>query len=498
MVTNGDEPEFSSNDLRAASPLIIVGMHRAGTSATASLLAAAGVDIGRDLLAATSSNPRGHFENLDFVSLHQYLLGREGENPEGWRRRRLGGIDAADLPRVEAVVQRNQMPDAWGWKDPRTTLFLNFWAKLLPKAKFLLLYRVPSEIIDSLYRRGDKTFEDDPALAAQSTLEHFERMIDFVTHNEDRCYTLNIRTVLADPIGVVANIARRFQLGIRPPDDLPIFPEELHSGGLARFESLIEQRLPELGAAYRRLERIASISSHEELPLSVRRELAEWRASKHRVDPEDLHLRGVVHQLTVGSDVLVLNADDGLRSALMARNARSVLGICSDESSLQKAIARYGDQPHVAFALPDERLIPSPDAVFDVAIILEDNDGRTFTEALFSDIHRVLRPLGTVAALVSPNLSRQSGFSKDLRTRLLRYFKYVELFGQTFARVSLLCSLDREREYALACFAGNDMSPSVGLAAIEETNRLLVICSNEGHKRGVASLLLSHADQMPR
>ena len=42
----------------------------------------------------------------------------------------------------------------WGWKDPRTCLFLDFWREHLPEARFLFVYRPPLEVLMSLVRRG--------------------------------------------------------------------------------------------------------------------------------------------------------------------------------------------------------------------------------------------------------------------------------------------------------------------------------------------------------
>jgi hypothetical protein len=40
----------------------------------------------------------------------------------------------------------------WGWKDPQTTLFLDFWHRLLPEAFFLFTYRHPLDMMMSMIR----------------------------------------------------------------------------------------------------------------------------------------------------------------------------------------------------------------------------------------------------------------------------------------------------------------------------------------------------------
>jgi len=64
---------------RVSRQLVISGMHRSGTSLVASAFRAAGIDVGSDLLGADEGNPRGHFEDRDFVRLHEEMLVTTGE-----------------------------------------------------------------------------------------------------------------------------------------------------------------------------------------------------------------------------------------------------------------------------------------------------------------------------------------------------------------------------------------------------------------------------------
>lgn len=57
------------------SPVIIIaGMHRSGTSLTASLLQNLGVNIGKQLVGVDYGNIKGHFENVDFVDFHKSVF----------------------------------------------------------------------------------------------------------------------------------------------------------------------------------------------------------------------------------------------------------------------------------------------------------------------------------------------------------------------------------------------------------------------------------------
>ena len=73
--------------MTAAAPapvLVIGGMHRSGTSLTASLLRGAGLFIGERLMGPYPGNERGHFEDLDFYEFHKRVLAANGLHEDGF------------------------------------------------------------------------------------------------------------------------------------------------------------------------------------------------------------------------------------------------------------------------------------------------------------------------------------------------------------------------------------------------------------------------------
>jgi hypothetical protein len=63
-----------------AQLVLVLGMHRSGTSALAGLLVQAGLDGPRDLMPATPANPRGYWESLGEVELSDQLLQQLGSH----------------------------------------------------------------------------------------------------------------------------------------------------------------------------------------------------------------------------------------------------------------------------------------------------------------------------------------------------------------------------------------------------------------------------------
>jgi hypothetical protein len=142
------------------SQLIVLGMHRSGTSAVTGLLHQMGAYVGpMDLMAgATPDNPRGLWERRDIYSLNEAVLLSAGF---AWHM--VAHWDPLHLP--EAAWDSFQ-PDAaeilgqldanrpWVAKDPRFSLLLPFWRPLLDQPIFVLACRHPTEVALSLKTRN--------------------------------------------------------------------------------------------------------------------------------------------------------------------------------------------------------------------------------------------------------------------------------------------------------------------------------------------------------
>lgn len=140
--------------------LVILGMHRSATSLLASWLHACGLNLGDELLGEGVGNEKGHFEDKDFFLLHERILKRNGIACGGIRKTGPIAVDAAAAADMARLVERKRAAHAqWGWKDPRTCLFVQEYEKLLPSAKYLVVYRHYELVVDSLVRRDAKKMQ---------------------------------------------------------------------------------------------------------------------------------------------------------------------------------------------------------------------------------------------------------------------------------------------------------------------------------------------------
>ncbi len=150
-----------------AAPILIIGMHRSGTSLLAEMLADCGVWMGADCAQHTESVFFRNQNKAIFQAAHA-----EWDRPLGVRdlltcepladeaaqfleaavrskeaREYLG---AQSLLRPASLTNMNK---AWGWKDPRTTFTLPLWLRLYPNAKVAHIYRNGVDVAASLRKR---------------------------------------------------------------------------------------------------------------------------------------------------------------------------------------------------------------------------------------------------------------------------------------------------------------------------------------------------------
>ena len=65
--------------------LIVLGMHRSGTSSVAGALALAGAAAPKHLMPAAADNPKGFWESSAVADFNDRILNREGSNWHDWR-----------------------------------------------------------------------------------------------------------------------------------------------------------------------------------------------------------------------------------------------------------------------------------------------------------------------------------------------------------------------------------------------------------------------------
>lgn len=130
-------------------------MHRSGTSLSGNFLEKSGLFIGEHLLSNGFDNKKGRFEDLEILSIHQNDLKLKELDTRGLKGAIKGNLNFEEQTKldIEAFLLKRKKQTTWGWKEPRTTLYLQAWKDKLPNSKYIAIYRDYDEVVDSLIRR---------------------------------------------------------------------------------------------------------------------------------------------------------------------------------------------------------------------------------------------------------------------------------------------------------------------------------------------------------
>lgn len=168
--------------------VVVLGMHRSGTSFIAQILNKLGVELSDTLVGPKRDNPDGFFEDLYVVTqnkLIEEILGRSHSrpsgifrNPSGWLRNE-GVIDIGhNLRNYISTSVAESESDLWGFKDPRTMrwirLYLEIFDELQIAPAFIVCLRNPSSIIRSMSVRSELSRNT----AELILLRHYAELID--------------------------------------------------------------------------------------------------------------------------------------------------------------------------------------------------------------------------------------------------------------------------------------------------------------------------------
>ena len=142
--------------------LVILGMHRSGTSAVAGVLTKLGGKAPEHPMAPSPDNPRGYFESDSFMHLHDELLSSAGSSWQDWRKFNPAWYRS---PAIHAFKQRAKeiFEAEFGkvplpvLKDPRICRFVPFWGDVLKEIeatpRFVIPIRSPLDVAHSLGKR---------------------------------------------------------------------------------------------------------------------------------------------------------------------------------------------------------------------------------------------------------------------------------------------------------------------------------------------------------
>jgi GT2 family glycosyltransferase len=131
--------------------LVVLGMHRSGTSMVSGALVRSGFHAGieNELMSAAEDNPRGFWERHDAVALNDKLL---AEANASWFQP--VPVAKQELPEIKQLLEGLSFRIPWMLKDPRLIFTWPAWASALKTAAKLYVYRSPLAVATSLSQRN--------------------------------------------------------------------------------------------------------------------------------------------------------------------------------------------------------------------------------------------------------------------------------------------------------------------------------------------------------
>jgi hypothetical protein len=202
----------SSTSVEATMPagpwLLVVGMHRSGTSAVTGALGYLGfaVPVAQDRWAPSPDNP-DHWEsralgNHDDAVLEQ--IGGTWDRPPDpeldWESDPCLGLDEVGDP-VEAAGKAFPNPGPIVWKDPRTCLLMPYWLARIPKpVAAVFIWRSPLSVARSLQARDGMHLADGVALWERYNRSALTGLVGVDT------FVLRYESIIEDPVGELGEL----------------------------------------------------------------------------------------------------------------------------------------------------------------------------------------------------------------------------------------------------------------------------------------------------
>ena len=196
--------------------IVVLGMHRSGTSALTRGLQLLGVGLGDNLMPPIAgNNDKGFWEDWDINALNVKLLHHLGSE---WHMLGLAGRQQSQeeclaeflMPAVDLLRSKLKNNTIFGMKDPRMARLLPFWQAAFRRlglpVGYVLAVRNPLSVARSLWNRD----QFDPVKSYYLWLEH---MIPAVLHTQNcRRAVVDYDRLMEAPVIQLRRISR--QLGL--------------------------------------------------------------------------------------------------------------------------------------------------------------------------------------------------------------------------------------------------------------------------------------------
>ena len=193
--------------------ILVLGMHRSGTSALTGTLGLLDVYLGHELLKPQDDNIKGFYENQKIVDINEKIFKDIGTywHDLFYNQEKLNISNKNLMEELKAIlIEEFEFSNVFSIKDPRLAYLFPVYAKVLEELnidiKIVLPYRNPIEVANSLNKRDNFSLEKGMLLWAYHFLlaEKYSRGYDRVFVEFDE--------LISSTDSVVENISKRLDL----------------------------------------------------------------------------------------------------------------------------------------------------------------------------------------------------------------------------------------------------------------------------------------------
>ena len=207
--------------------LIVLGMHRSGTSCLMGMIEQCGVVLG-EVFTENPHNKKGNRERAEIQALNNEVLDTNG-----------GAWDCPVVVTKWTKGQRKLRDEIldrfrsgpghwWGFKDPRVVLTLPFWLEAIDDPRFIGTYRHPHRVALSLQNRNRMAFDE----SYQLWLAYNKCLINYI-----KCYEFPIVDFDLDDSEYRKDVAEKLQgIGLKSQNDESFFDPKLRTQSLESVE----------------------------------------------------------------------------------------------------------------------------------------------------------------------------------------------------------------------------------------------------------------------